>query len=191
MNYIFIFGRTSIWISPNIRKKMNEWIWRKCIKLKFLAVWFWKLLEEKTKILLNLNWNTIVIRNGKIVCKIVWIEYYLPQNLSSLKIIVLRLPQNLSDVNIECVGKPKQLYSLCDQLLGAIISSFYYSGINLLLIDYACCKLCNIWLTLFENNSRSYHYTGASHWRKNIVAVIVHGRVIDGNLKRQIKNRTL
>ena len=71
------------------------------------------------------------------------------------------------------------------------ISSFYYSDINLLLIDYACCKLCNIWLLLFENNSRSYYYTGASHWRKNIVAVIAEDKVIDNDLKRQLKNRTL
>ena len=25
---------------------------------------------------------------------------------------------------------------------------------------YACCKLCNIWLLLFENNCMSYRYTG-------------------------------
>ena len=68
---------------------------------------------------------------------------------------------------------------------------FHYSDINLFLIDLACCKLCNIWLLLFENNSRRYHTTGASHWRKNIVAVITQERVIDENLKRQIKNRTL
>ena len=29
------------------------------------------------------------------------------------------------------------------------------------------------------------------HWMKNIVAVITQDRVIDGNLKKQIKNRTL
>ena len=88
-------------------------------------------------------------------------------------------------------GKSKQPYSLCDQLFGAQISSFYYSDINLFLIDYACCKLCNVWLLLVENNSRSYHYTGALHWRKNIVAVIAQDRVIDDRLKRQIKSRTL
>ena len=43
----------------------------------------------------------------------------------------------------------------------------------------------------FENNSRSYHFTGGLHWRKNIVAVITQDRVIDDNLKRKIKNRTL
>ena len=47
------------------------------------------------------------------------------------------------------------------------------------LIDYACCKLRNIWLLLFENNCKSYHYTGVSHWRKNIVAVITQDRVGD------------
>ena len=60
------------------------------------------------------------------------------------------------------------------------ISSFYYSDINLFLIDYVCCKLCNIWLLLLENNSRSYHN-----------ALIIQDRVIDDNLKRLIKNRTL
>ena len=71
------------------------------------------------------------------------------------------------------------------------ISSFYYSDIYLFLIYYACCKLCNIWLLLFENNSRSCQYTGASHWRKRIVAVITQNRATDDNLKRQIKNLTL
>ena len=61
------------------------------------------------------------------------------------------------------------------------ISSFYYSDINLFLIDYTCCKLCNIWLLLFENNSRSYYYIGALHWRKNIVVVVTQDRVIDDN----------
>ena len=37
------------------------------------------------------------------------------------KILVPRQPQNTSNVNIECAGKSKQLYSLCDQLLGALI----------------------------------------------------------------------
>ena len=71
------------------------------------------------------------------------------------------------------------------------ISSFYYSDINLFLIAYACYKLCNIWLLLFENNSRSYKFTEASNWRKNIASVITQDRVIDDSLKRQIKSRTL
>ena len=71
------------------------------------------------------------------------------------------------------------------------ISSFYYSDINLFLTDYVCCKLCNIWLLLFENISRIYHCTKTSHWRKNVVAVITQDRVLDSNLKKQIKNRTM
>ena len=71
------------------------------------------------------------------------------------------------------------------------ISSFYDSDINLFLIAYACYKLCNIWLLLFENNSRSYNFTEASNWRKNIASVITQDRVIDDSLKRQIKSRTL
>ena len=42
--------------------------------------------------------------------------------LEFAKILVARLPQNTSNVNIECAGKSKQLYSLCDQPLGADIS---------------------------------------------------------------------
>ena len=71
------------------------------------------------------------------------------------------------------------------------ISSFYYSDINLFLIAYACYKLCNIWLLLFGNNSRSYNFTEASNWRKNIASVITQDRAIDDSLKRQIKSRTL
>ena len=37
------------------------------------------------------------------------------------KILLPRLPQNSSNVNIEYAEKSKQLYSLCDQLLGALI----------------------------------------------------------------------
>ena len=62
--------------------------------------------------------------------------------------------------------------------------SIYYSDTNLLLIDYACCKLCNMLLFLFGNNSRSYPYKGASYWKRKIVAFITQERVIDGNLKR-------
>ena len=68
-----------------------------------------------------------------------------------------------------------------------ILLFWYQSVFNLLYL----LKLCNIRLLLFEKNSRNYHYTEASHWRKNIVAVIPQDRVIDDNLKRQIKNRTL
>ena len=78
-------------------------------------------------------------------------------------------------------------------VLGALI---YLRFIILILICFwsimpAVCKRCNICLILSESNSRSYHYTGASHWRKNIVEVITQDRVVDDNLKRKIKNRTL
>ena len=41
------------------------------------------------------------------------------------KILVLRLPQNSSNVNNECAGKSKQLYSLCDQVYGALIYLYF------------------------------------------------------------------
>ena len=72
------------------------------------------------------------------------------------KILVPRLLQHTSNVNIETTAKSKQL-----QLL--FVSSFlepwyiflYCYDISLFLIDYASRKLCNKWLLLFENNSRS------------------------------------
>ena len=49
------------------------------------------------------------------------------------KILVPRLPQNSLNVNIECAGKSKQLYCLCDQLLGELI---YLHFIFLILIFF-------------------------------------------------------
>ena len=53
--------------------------------------------------------------------------------LEFLKILVPRLPQHTSNVNTECAGKSKHLYSLCDQLLGALI---YLNFIILILICF-------------------------------------------------------
>ena len=72
------------------------------------------------------------------------------------RIVVPRLLQNSSNVNI-------YLTYMSYIYLNKNISSLYYSDINLFLIDYAYCKLCNIWLILFENSSRNHHHTGASH----------------------------
>ena len=71
------------------------------------------------------------------------------------------------------------------------ISSFYCSDINLFLIDYTWCKLCNIRLLLFENNSKSINIQELNTGGKEIVAVITQDRVIDDNLKKQIKNPSL
>ena len=110
------------------------------------------------------------------------------------KILVPGLPKNSSNVNIEWAGKSvickTTVFFVWPASWSIDISSFYHSDINLFLIDYACCKLC-IWLLLFENNSGSYHCTGASHWRKSIVQVITQDRVIDGTLKKQSKKQTL
>ena len=64
------------------------------------------------------------------------------------------------------------------------ISSFYLPDINLFLIDYVWCKLCNKCLFLFQNNSRSLRL------EENIVAVITQGQVVGDNWKRKIKSRT-
>ena len=67
------------------------------------------------------------------------------------KILVPRLPQNTSNVNIECTRKSKQLYSLCDQLLGVLIYlNFIILILIWVLIEDAWSKLCKIWLLLYE-----------------------------------------
>ena len=53
--------------------------------------------------------------------------------LAFLNILIPRLPQNTSDVNAECAGKPKQLYSYCDEPLGAVIYVYF---IFLILISF-------------------------------------------------------
>ena len=121
-------------------------------------------------------------RKDSLECSLDWVLFAAEPEFP--KILVPRLSQNSSNVNTECAGKPKQLYSLCDQLLGALIYIHFIILILMFLIGYASCKLCNIWLLFFENNSKSYRYAGASRWRKNIVAVITQDRVIDDNLKR-------
>ena len=73
------------------------------------------------------------------------------------KILVPKLPQHTSDVNIECARKVKTtLLFTHDQLLRALI---HFNFIILILIYFwlmmSGVKLCNIWLLLCENNSRS------------------------------------
>ena len=86
------------------------------------------------------------------------------------KILTPRLPQRTSDINIQCVGKlewSKQLYSLHvssfleRRYILILLLWFYYS-----LTDDACCKLCNIWLLLCENNSRSITILELNTWIK-------------------------
>ena len=57
--------------------------------------------------------------------------YMMAAELEFPKILVPRLPENSSNLNIERTGKSKQLYSLYDQLLGALI---YLHFIVLILI---------------------------------------------------------
>ena len=96
----------------------------------------------------NIFQYNIVIRKGKIVCKVVWVGYYLRLNLSS------QATSDTSSVNIECAGKSEWLKRSVLYMWPAFWS-FFYSDINLFLIYEAWCKLCNIWLHLCENNSWS------------------------------------
>ena len=62
------------------------------------------------------------------------------------KILVPRLPQYKLEM---CRKLRTTLFFLCDQFLVALIH------LNMFLINDALCKLCNIWLLLCKNNSRS------------------------------------
>ena len=55
--------------------------------------------------------------------------------------LVTRLPQYTLNVNTEYVRKSKQLCSLCDHLLGALIYFYFIVLILIFLIDYAWCEL--------------------------------------------------
>ena len=78
----------------------------------------------------------------------------------------------------------------CDKPLGTQISLFYCYDINVFPIDYAQWELCNMRLILVEDNSRNITIQ-EQNLRNNNVTVITRGRLIDDNLKSQIKNRTL
>ena len=87
-------------------------------------------------------------------------------------ILVPRLPYNTSNVNIVSTGKSKQ----CDQLFGTLIYLHFIVLMLMLLVDYTWCKLYNSRsLTLEEKHCCSLY----------------SDRVIDNNLKRQLKNRTV
>ena len=74
-----------------------------------------------------------IIRNGKIIWKGSLVRILFAAELEFPKMLLPRLPQNTSSVNIESTRKSKQLYYLCDQLLGSLI---YLHFIVLILICF-------------------------------------------------------
>ena len=79
----------------------------------------------------------------------------LTNQLKFPKILVPSLSQNTPNIKIECAGKSKQLYYLHDQHLVALI---YLRFMVFILICFQLIMLgvdlANIWLLLFEINSR-------------------------------------
>ena len=63
----------------------------------------------------------IVIRNRKDSLEGALDRVLFATELEFRKIPVPRLPQNTSNVNIDCARKSKQLHSLCDQPLEAVV----------------------------------------------------------------------
>ena len=91
------------------------------------------------------------------------------------KILVPRLPQNLSNVNTERAGKRKQLYSLCDELLRALI---YLHFIILILICFSLIMPVVNYMTYGCSCSRTTpgvitNYTRASQWRKTLLRLLL------------------
>ena len=127
----------------------------------------------------------VVIRNGKLVWKVVWFDYYLQLNLSSRRYYYpgyLRIHQ-METLKVQ--ENQNNCIFMWPTSWGPDKSQFFCSDINLFLIDYARRKLCNKWLLLFEKNVRSVITEEKNrcsyYWRKGNRC----------NSKRQIKNRTL
>ena len=137
---------------------------------------------------------TIVIRNRKIVWKVVWIEYYLhwtwvPEDTSTQATSAyIRCKHWMC-----CKGSmvKRTVLLICDKLLGVLI---HFNFIILILICF--------WLMMPGVNYVIYGYSSSratekvSLYRsltlqKIIVEVITQNRVIDHNLERQIKIQTL
>ena len=105
------------------------------------------------------------------------------------KTLVPRLSQHTSGVNIECVKIT--VFFICDQLFGALKHLNYTILILICFwlmmpgVDYVICGCSSARTT--PGTSLCWTLTQ----EENIAAVITQGRVLDDNLKRQIKNQTL
>ena len=82
-------------------------------------------------------------------------QILLAAELEFPKILGPRLPQQTSNVNNEYARRSEWFSLHVNSFWSTDTSQFYYSDINLFLIYDACCKLCNAWLLLCQNNSRS------------------------------------
>ena len=67
----------------------------------------------------DLDYDSHEKREYSVAGSLYWVLF--PAELEFAKIPEPRLPQNTWNVKIECAGKSKQLYSLCRQLLLALI----------------------------------------------------------------------
>ena len=123
-------------------------------------------------------------RRDSLKGSLVWV--LLVAELEFPEILVPRLPQISSNVNIKSTRKSNQLFCLCDLLLRALI---YLHFVVLILI---CFWMIMPGVKYAINGCSSLRTTPRTeHWRKNIVAITTQDKVIDDNLKTQIKNWTL
>ena len=124
-----------------------------------------------------------LIRNRKVVWK-VFAAAEVPQDTSTqatskyIKCYHLNVRENQNN----CIFS-------CDNPLGTLVSLFYCSDINVLpnSIDDAQLELCNIWLLLVEDRSRSItkqDTRGTTFFQ----LLLANCWMIDDKLKSQIKN---
>ena len=101
---------------------------------------------------------TIVIRNEKIVWKVVCLSItcrstWVPEDTSTQATSAYIKCKHWLCRKVRMVKTT--VFFICDLLFGALIDLNFIILILMFLTYHAWCKLCNIWLFLCENNSRS------------------------------------
>ena len=83
-------------------------------------------------------------------------QVLIPAELDFSKILIPRQFQHTSNVNIECARMVKTtVFFIRDQPFEALIHLNFIILILMFLIDDTWCKICNVWLLLCKNNSKS------------------------------------
>ena len=108
------------------------------------------------------------------------VEASLAAELEFPKILLPRLPHNTANVNNESTGKSKQLYYLCDQLLGALI---YLDVFVLMLI---CFKLIMPYVSYAVIGCCSSRTTLGKTLLQLLLKIVWHTAIWKGKLKTEL-----
>ena len=127
--------------------------------------------------------KSIVIRNGKIVAKVISAWTWVPKGTSTQATSEYMKCKHWMCQKMKTTIYPYVLASWCND-----ISFCYCSNINPFLTDYAWCNIC---LPFFQNSSRKI-IIQKKYWRNNLrqsLVVITRDRMIDDILKGKIKTK--